>query len=86
MKNLLDISILGRYKFQKYLTEKKEDTIFMLVETEKQKKKMQERLKTVENIIYTRDLVETPASDMTPEDFVNIVKNAKFKNTKIKIL
>ncbi len=86
MKNLLDISILGRYKFQKYLTEKKEDTVSILVETAEQKKKLEERYTTLENIIATRNLVETPASDMTPEDFVNVVKNIKFKHTKIKIL
>ncbi|NUJ97467.1 leucyl aminopeptidase family protein [Candidatus Gracilibacteria bacterium] len=83
---LLDISILGRYKFQKYLSEKKEDKIYMLLEDEKQKKNVKKRLKTLENIIFTRDLVETPASDLSPEIFANIIKNTKFKNTKVKIL
>lgn len=86
IQTLLDISILWRYKFQKYLSEKKEDKIYMLLEDEKQKKKIQERYKTLENILFTRDLVETPASDLGPEIFANIIKNTKFKNTKVKIL
>lgn len=86
IQTLLDISILWRYKFQKYLSEKKEDKIYILLEDEKQKKEILERYTTLENIIKTRDLVETPASDLSPEIFANIIKNTKFKNTKIKIL
>jgi len=43
------------------------------------------RYSTLENIILARDLWSMPANDLTPEEFVNIVKKTKFKNTKIKV-
>jgi leucyl aminopeptidase len=43
-------------------------------------------MKTVENICLARDLGETPAADLTPEIFADIVKKTKFKNIKVKVL
>lgn len=86
--NLIDIinsCLLSRYKFGQYKTEKKEDIIFIL-STKDTKKLIQDRLNTIENIILARDLWETPACDLTPENFTKIVKNTEFKNTKVKVL
>lgn len=80
---LLDVSILARYKFQKYKSKKTKIITEMLV-NKKTKSLVKNRYKTLENIILARELGETPACDLTPEVFANIVKNTKFKNTKIK--
>lgn len=83
--NLVDASLLSRYKFEKYKNEKKPDEINIIISKEN-KLSISNRLETIENIILARDLWETPACDLTPENFVNIVKSIRFKNTKIKIL
>ena len=83
--DLLNTSILARYKFQKYKTEKKEDEIFVLV-NKNTKNKVSDRLETLENIVLARNLWTMPANYLTPEEFAKIVKKTKFKNTKVKIL
>jgi len=81
---LLDSSVLARYKFQKYKSKKQKITTEILLE-KKQKSLVKARYKTLENIILARELWETPACDLTPKAFADIVKATKFKNTKIKI-
>jgi len=83
--SLMDSSLLSRYKFQKYKTEKIKNKINLIVD-EKTKKIAKNRLETIKNIILSRDLAETPANDLTPEAFSKIIKNTKFKNTKVRIL
>ncbi len=105
--DLLDLSILSRYKFTKYKTEEsqkdkvqilltkqnwKKDTIKL--SDKKQKKsdidylieKLEDRKKTLDNIIFARDLWTMPANELYPESFAEIVKKIKFKNTKVKII
>ena len=82
---LLDVSVLSRYKFQNYKSKKKEIVTEVLVNKES-KPLVKNRYKTLENIIVARELGETPACDLTPKAFADIVKDTKFKNTKIKIL
>jgi len=110
---LLDISILARYKYFEYKTDKnsnKIDKIKILLTPEnwkklktlklaEKKKKLSrkseleyleksilEREKTLENIVFARDLGSMPSNDLYPESFAKIVKKTKFKNTKVKIL
>lgn len=82
---IVDSCLLSRYKFQNYLSEKKEDIINIVCE-DKYKKKVEERLETLNNIIMVRDLWETPTSDLSPQMFVKKTKEIKWKNTKIKVL
>ena len=82
---LLDVSVLSRYKFEKYKSKKKNIKTHMWVEDKAMKAKVKSRYKTLQNIILARELWETPACDLTPEAFADIVKKTKFKNTKIKI-
>jgi len=77
--------VLSRYKFQNYKSKKKEIVTEVLVNKES-KPLVKNRYKTLENIIVARELGETPACDLTPKAFADIVKDTKFKNTKIKIL
>ncbi|MDD3302520.1 MAG: leucyl aminopeptidase family protein [Candidatus Gracilibacteria bacterium] len=83
--SIVDNCLLSRYKFQQYLTEKKEDEINIVCEKEI-RQKLDDRLETINNIIFARDLGETPTSDLYPELFVNKAKSLKFRKTKIKIL
>lgn len=82
---LLDVGILSRYKFQKYKSEKKESHTHVFISNQ-YTSQVEERMKTLENIVLARDLWETPANDLTPEAFANMVKNTNFKNTKVSLL
>ena len=87
-KNLtefIDTTLLSRYKFNKYKSEKKEDNINIIINKDT-KELVKNRLETISNIILARDLWETPSSDLYPEEFAKIIKKTKFKNTKVKIL
>ncbi|MFK7780262.1 MAG: leucyl aminopeptidase family protein [Candidatus Gracilibacteria bacterium] len=85
IKEIIDTTILSRYKFNKYKSEFKQDNINIVINNNT-KKLVKNRLKTLDNIILARDLGETPSSDLYPESFAKIIKNTKFKNTKVKIL
>lgn len=82
--SLLDTTLLSRYKFNKYKSEKEEDLISVLI-NKNSEELVKNRLKTLENIILARDLWETPSSDLFPESFATLVKNTKFENVKVKI-
>lgn len=82
--NLIDTTLLSRYKFDKYKSEKEEEFINILINKDNEKL-VKNRLKTIENIILARDLWETPSSDLYPETFALLVKNTKFENIKVKI-
>ncbi|MFA5917337.1 MAG: leucyl aminopeptidase family protein [Candidatus Gracilibacteria bacterium] len=83
--SIVDTCLLSRYKFQKYLTEKKEDEINIFCENDN-RQNLEDRLETIDNIITARDLGETPTCDLYAEKFAEIIKKTKWKNTKIKIL
>ena len=82
---LLETTLLSRYKFQNYKSEKKKDNLEVFIESS-QKKIVEEVIQKVENIKLARDLWETPACDLTPEIFATMVKKAKFHHTKVKVL
>ena len=82
---LLEVCQLSRYEFQEYKTKKKNRKTEILCSDE-EKKDLQDLEKTLENIVLARDLGQTPASDLTPEIFADIVKKTKFKNIKVKVL
>jgi len=85
IKELIDTTILSRYKFNKYKSEFKEEKINILINNNTQKL-VKNRLKTLDNIILARNLWETPSSDLFPESFSKIIKKTKFKKIKVKIL
>ncbi|MCD5375486.1 leucyl aminopeptidase family protein [Candidatus Gracilibacteria bacterium] len=85
LQMMLELCELSRYKFQNYKTKKIIRKTQVLCNTV-DKKGLQETMKTVENICLARDLGETPAADLTPEIFADIVKKTKFKNIKVKVL
>lgn len=82
---LLETTLLSRYTFQEYKSEKKKDYIEIFVESS-QKKMIDDTVERIKNIYIARDLWETPACDLTPEIFAEKVKKTKFERTKVKIL
>jgi len=52
---LLNNSLLSRYKYQEYKSEKQNDEIFFIVD-DKNKDIFKQRLHTIKNIIFARDL------------------------------
>lgn len=84
VETLLNHSILARYKFEKYKKDSKKDEIYFFVEADFEKI-FDERLKTIENIVFARDLWFTPANELYPETFAEMVENTKFKNVKVKV-
>lgn len=85
VKDMLEVCELSRYSFQNYKTKKKAQKTQLFC-TASDKKVLSESVKTIENICLARDLWETPACDLTPEIFADIVKKTKFKNIKVKVL
>lgn len=83
--DLISTTLLSRYKFNKYKSETTDDIINIVINKDIEKL-VKNRLETIENIIFARDLWETPSSDLYPEEFAKIVKKTKFKNIKVKIL
>ncbi|MDD5769349.1 MAG: leucyl aminopeptidase family protein [Candidatus Gracilibacteria bacterium] len=82
---LLDSIILGKYDYIEYKSEKKELELNVVCE-DSQIKNLTQRLATLKNITDNRDLVNKPSCDKTPDKYVQIIKNIKFKNTKIKVI
>ncbi|MDD3793266.1 MAG: leucyl aminopeptidase family protein [Candidatus Gracilibacteria bacterium] len=81
---LLNNSLLSRYKYQEYKSEKQNDEIFFIV-NDKNKDIFKHRLKTIKNILLARDLGFKPSNELYPETFAKLIKENKFKNTKVKI-
>lgn len=86
LETLLDISVLSRYKFNIYKSEKKDDNISILIKDLDEKNLLEQRQKTLDNIISCRNLVDMPTCDKSPEKIVEMIKSTDFKNTKIRIL
>lgn len=82
---LMRVSELSRYSFQRYKTDKKIKHTQILC-GKSDEKTLKDCQKTIENISLARDLGETPAADLTPEIFAEVVKKTKFKNIKVKVL
>ncbi len=86
LETLLNILSLARYKFDIYKSDKKEDNINILIKNDEEKIILEQRQKTIKNIIDCRNLVSFPTHDKTPEKIVDIIKSIDFRNTKIRIL
>lgn len=82
---LLDNIVLWKYEFTRYKKEEKE-LILNILAQDIFEWSLESRLKTLQNIIWARDIVNTTSNDKTPEKYVNHIKSLRFKNTKIKIL
>lgn len=82
---LLDSILLGKYEYDFYKTQKKEITFFVEC-SESLLGAFEERYETLLNILSCRDVVNKPSNDKTPDKYVSIIKNIKFKNIKVKVI
>jgi len=82
---LLDAVILWKYIYDEYKEEKNSLEI-TLVCSKIWEETAKKRIKTLENILCARDIVNTSPSDKTPEKYVSYIKKIPFKKTKVKIL
>ncbi|MDD2908035.1 MAG: leucyl aminopeptidase family protein [Candidatus Gracilibacteria bacterium] len=81
---LLNNCLLSRYKYQEYKSKKEKDEIIFIID-QKNKDIFKQRLSTIKNIVLARDLGFKPSNDLYPETFAKIIKETKFKNSKVKI-
>lgn len=84
-KILLEVCELSRYQFQTYKTKKKTKKTQIFCSSP-EKKQLQDIESRISHICLARDLWETPACDLTPEIFAQLVKKTRFKNIKVKVL
>ncbi len=85
LKNLMKTSILSRYHFDAYKSEKEVDEYHFLVEKD-QEAIFDSTKKLIEHIVFARDLGTQPSNVIYPESFVELAKQQDFKNTSIKVL
>ena len=85
LSNLLKSLFLSNYSFDEYKSKSEEKNYSVFIDKSLNKTVELEK-ELIENICLARDLGETPSNFLYPESFAKIVKNTKWKNTKIKIL
>lgn len=85
LSELLKSLFLSNYVFDEFISKKQEKKYFVLVDKSLQSQ-VEESKELIDNICLARDLWETPSNFLYPESFAKKVKEAKFKNTKVKIL
>lgn len=82
--------LLGQYAFKKYLKEKNNrpiGSISILSKISKRlRKDLQWAITTASAVNFARDLVNTPANDMTPLHLANAALSLKRKNLSVKVL
>lgn len=82
--------LLGIYRFQKYLREKKETTIERITILTKTSKELEGALHWTKALSYSvnfaRDLINTPANDMTPAQLAGAALSLRSNALSVKIL
>lgn len=80
---LLDATVLAKYKFTKYITESKLPKYEIITEN---RQKVLEKMSTIENICLSRDFVNMPTCDKTPEKTLEYIQTLGLQNTNIRVL
>ncbi len=82
--------LLGIYRFQKYFREKKNTAIESITILSKSSRELQDVLHWTESLTssvnFARDLINTPANDMTPTHLADTALSLERKHLSIKIL
>lgn len=88
--DFIEGSLLGLYTFKKYLKEKENKTIDSISILSEDFKGLRTDLQwvktTASSVNFARDLVNTPANDMTPSHLANVALSLKRKNLSVKVL
>lgn len=82
---LLNHIILWKYEYSEYKSEKKELDLNIVCE-DILKKDLDNRLNTLLNITDTRDLVNKPSCDKTPDKYLRLINSMYFKNVRVKVI
>ncbi|MBT1444275.1 leucyl aminopeptidase [Shewanella sp. JM162201] len=79
---------LKRYHFSRYIEPKKDERElrFALSDADAAAKAYQQRVGIEAGVVLARDLVNTPAGDMTPEDFADAAKQLKDLGVKVTVI
>jgi leucyl aminopeptidase len=82
--------LLGTYAFRKYVTQKGRKDIASLVILAKDSKTLKDDLRwskaVASSVNFTRDLINTPANDMTPGHLAQSALSLRGKNLSVKVL
>lgn len=83
-------SLLGLYTFDKYVHEKKRKPIQSFLILSKASRELEDNLRWIKTVAssvnFARDLINTPANDMTPAHLANVAASLKRKNLSVRIL
>lgn len=83
--DLIDACVLGKYKYEEYKKDKTESEYNFVVKNDNEDELIA-RVATLKNVCLSRDMVNRPTCDKTPEKIEKYVKSLNFKNTKIRVL
>ncbi len=82
--------LLGTYKFHKYIHEKEKNVVSSIAVLSKVSKELKQDIQWSETVAasvnFARDLVNTPANDMTPTHLAKAALSLKRKNLSVKIV
>ena len=88
--DFIEGSLLGLYTFKRYVEEKNNKTIDSFVILSKVSKDLKDNIHWTKvitsSVSFARDLINTPANDMTPTHLANIALSLKQKNLSVKVL
>jgi leucyl aminopeptidase len=88
--DFIEGSLLGLYTFKKYMKKKNDRMIESITILSRSSKRIKEDLywikTTASSVNFARDLVNTPANDMTPSHLAKVALSLKGKTFSVKIL
>jgi len=88
--DFIEGALLGLYIFNKYVRNKEEKTIRSVTVLSKGSKMLKDSLRWTETVTsavnFARDLINTPANDMTPSHLAGVALSLKRKHLSVKIL
>lgn len=88
--SFLEGFMLGMYTFQKYLQKKSKNAIEAFTILSKPSKELTDAIRWTDiltaSVNYARDLINTPANDMTPQHLAEAAQSLKAKYLSIKVL
>jgi len=88
--DLIEGALLGLYQFRKYRTENHEKTVSSMTVLTRSSKELAGKIRGMEAIAsavaFAKDLINTPANDMTPADLTRAAYSLKGKNLSIAVL
>ncbi|MCG2721277.1 MAG: leucyl aminopeptidase [Thermodesulfovibrionales bacterium] len=86
----LEGALLGTYKFRKYHTENDKKPLSHITILSKASRGLLDEVRSVQvvssSVLFARDLINTPANDMTPSHLASVARSLRGKNLSVKIL